>query len=304
MKILIAEDDTSSRLLFSATLKKLGYAVTAVEDGHKAWEAWQQEAPTLLISDWMMPGINGLDLCRRIRRESDSVYTYIILLSSMDSKGSYLEGMDAGADDFITKPFDEEYLASRLRVAERILGLHEKLRREAYDRLTGIWNRAAIIDHMQRELARAKRQNFPIGVVLADLDHFKRVNDTYGHPAGDKVLQEAARRMQEVVRPYDRVGRYGGEEFLIISPACDRNQAIAIAERVRCSIEEKPFNYADESIAMTASLGVTISCNERDTIGALIIAADTALYRAKNSGRNQVDICITNSGDQLTPPME
>ena len=291
MKILVAEDDNTSRLLFSATLRKLGHAVTAVEDGDKAWEAWQREEHTLLISDWMMPGLNGLDLCRMIREKSDLKYTYIILLSSRDSRGNYLAGMDAGADDFITKPFNEEHLATRLRVAERILGLHEKLRGQAtHDRLTGLWNRAAIMDHLQRELARAERQGFLIGVVLADLDHFKRVNDTYGHPAGDRVLQEAARRMQAVLRSYDRVGRYGGEEFLVISSGCDRSQAIALAERVRRSIEEEAFNLASGSIAMTSSLGVAISGSGFKDIDTLITAADKALYRAKNGGRNRVDI--------------
>ncbi len=146
MKILIAEDDATMRLMFSATLKKLGHTVTSVEDGQKAWEAWKQEEYSLLISDWMMPDIDGLQLCKMIRAEPSLQYTYIILLTSMDGKGSYLEGMDAGADDFITKPFDEEQLAARLRVAERILALHQKLHTQAtHDRLTGVWNRAAII---------------------------------------------------------------------------------------------------------------------------------------------------------------
>jgi two-component system chemotaxis response regulator CheY len=291
MKILIAEDDTTSRLLFGATLRKLGYAVTAVENGQKAWDAWKQDEYSLLISDWMMPDIDGLELCRIIRAEPSLQYTYIILLTALDSKGSYLEGMDAGADDFITKPFDEEQLAARLRVAERILALHKKLHVQAtHDRLTGVWNRAAIMDCLERELERAVRESNCVGVVLADLDHFKRVNDTHGHPAGDAVLQEAARRMRLALRPYDRIGRYGGEEFLITAPGCTLSEAMALAERIRDSISTGPVDCLSEAIPMTASLGVTVGGNRTgEDAGMLIAAADEALYRAKKAGRNRVE---------------
>ena len=291
MKILIAEDDTTSRLLFSATLRKLGYAVTAVENGQKAWEAWKQDEYPLLISDWMMPDIDGLQLCKMIRAEPSLQYTYVILLTALDSKGSYLEGMDGGADDFITKPFDEEQLAARLRVAERILALHKKLHTQAtYDRLTGVWNRAAIMDYLAAELERAARQSTCMGVIVADLDYFKQVNDTYGHPAGDAVLQEAARRMRLALRPYDRLGRYGGEEFLITAPGCTRNDAMDLAERIRSAISAEPVNSQWGIIPLTVSLGITIG---GDRIGedaaTLIAAADEALYRAKKTGRNRVE---------------
>lgn len=291
MKILIAEDDTTSRLLFGATLRKLGYAVTAVENGQKAWDAWKQDRYSLLISDWMMPDIDGLELCKMIRAEPSLQYTYIILLTALDGKGSYLEGMDAGADDFITKPFDEEQLAARLRVAERILALHKKLHMQAtHDRLTGVWNRAAIMDCLEGELERAARQNTCIGVVLADLDHFKRVNDTYGHPAGDRVLQEAAQRMRLALRPYDRIGRYGGEEFLIMTPGCRLSDAMTLAERIRDSISAEPVDSRSGDIPMTVSLGVTIGGDRAgEDAGTLIAAADEALYRAKNAGRNRAE---------------
>ena len=291
MKILIAEDDTTSRLLFGATLRKLGYAVTAVENGQKAWDAWKQDKYSLLISDWMMPDIDGLELCKMIRAEPSLQYTYIILLTALDGKGSYLEGMDAGADDFITKPFDEEQLAARLRVAERILALHKKLHMQAtHDRLTGVWNRAAIMDCLEGELERAARQNTCIGVVLADLDHFKRVNDTYGHPAGDRVLQEAAQRMRLALRPYDRIGRYGGEEFLIMTPGCRLSDAMTLAERIRDSISAEPVDSRSGDIPMTVSLGVTIGGDRAgEDAGTLIAAADEALYRAKNAGRNRAE---------------
>lgn len=291
MKILMAEDDTTSRLLFGATLRKLGYAVTAVENGQKAWEAWKQDGYPLLISDWMMPDIDGPQLCKMIRAEPSLQYTYIILLTSLDSKGSYLEGMDAGADDFITKPFDEEQLAARLRVAERILALHKKLHIQAtHDRLTGIWNRAAILDHLEEEVERAACQSTSIGVMVADLDHFKRINDTYGHPAGDTVLQEAARRMRLVLRPHDRIGRYGGEEFLITIPGCTGSDAMTLAEQILNSISMDPVDSQSGEIPMTVSLGLTIGGNRvGGDAGTLIATADKALYRAKIAGRNRVE---------------
>ena len=291
MKILIAEDDTTSRFLYGATLRKLGYSVTAVENGRNAWEAWKQEDYPLLISDWMMPDIDGLQLCKMIRAEPSLQYTYIILLTSLDSKGSYLEGMDAGADDFITKPFDEEQLAARLRVAERILALHEKLHIQAtHDHVTGLWNRAAIMDYLEAELERAARQSTCMGVIMADLDRFKEVNDTYGHPVGDTVLQEAARRMHLALRPYDRIGRYGGEEFLITVPGCAMSDAITVAERIRSSISAEPINSGSERIPVTVSLGVAIGGNQMgEDAGMLIAAADAALYRAKKAGRNRIE---------------
>jgi two-component system chemotaxis response regulator CheY len=291
MKILIAEDDTTTRLIFGATLRKMGHIVTAVEDGGKAWKAWQQEEYSLLISDWIMPDMDGLELCKRIRAQPSLQYTYIILLTSMDGKGSYLEGMDAGADDFITKPFDEEQLAARLRVAERIIALHQKLHIQAtHDHLTGVWNRAAIMNHLRGEVERARRHSTPIGVIITDLDHFKRINDTYGHPAGDAVLQEAARRMQLALRPYDRLGRYGGEEFLIIASGCDTSQTVALAERIRSFMSADPVISHAGEIPVTASLGVAVGSDQvgKDR-GALIAAADEALYRAKKAGRNRVE---------------
>jgi two-component system, cell cycle response regulator len=291
MKILIAEDDTTTRLIFGATLRKMGHTVTAVEDGGKAWKAWQQEEYSLLISDWIMPDIDGLELCKRIRAQPSLQYTYIILLTSMDGKGSYLEGMDAGADDFITKPFDEEQLAARLRVAERIIALHQKLHIQAtHDHLTGVWNRAAIMGHLRGEVERARRQSSHMGVIIADLDYFKRINDTYGHRTGDAVLQEAARRMRLALRPYDRLGRYGGEEFLIIASDCDLSQTAALAERIRSFMSTEPVKDQFSEIFVTVSLGIAIGSGQAgEDAGALVAIADEALYRAKKAGRNRIE---------------
>lgn len=300
MKILIAEDDTTSRLLFAATLRKLGHTVTGVENGHKAWEAWRGEGHPLLISDWMMPDMDGLQLCRMIRAEPSLQYTYIILLTALDSKGNYLEGMNAGADDFITKPFDEEHLAARLRVADRILALHQKLHIQAtHDRLTGVWNRAAIMDHLQMELKQAVRDATPMGVIVADIDHFKRINDTFGHPAGDAVLQETARRMQLALRPYDRIGRYGGEEFLITAPGCGWGHVATLAENIRSSVNAAPVESQYGQISMTVSLGAMIGGDRGEDAGMLITAADEALYRAKKAGRNRTELALGHSSQKI-----
>ena len=292
MKILIAEDDTTSRLVLAATLKKMGHEVTAAHNGQQAWAMLEQEHFPLVISDWMMPDMDGLELCRRIRARHQMTYTYIILLTALGGKTNYLDAMDAGADDFITKPFDADQLAARLRVAERILDLHETLRVHAmHDPLTGLYNRAAIMDSLSEELDRATREEKPVAVMLSDVDHFKRVNDTYGHPAGDAVLRSVAGCLQSSLRSYDKVGRYGGEEFLMVLPNCNEPNAVAVGNRIRCAVEAKTVEVGTQTIRVTASLGVVVSCtSNRAKIDALIQAADTALYRAKAEGRNRVEL--------------
>lgn len=293
-KILIADDDLTSRLVLGATLKKFGHAVTMVEDGRQALDAWRREHHTLVISDWIMPEGDGLWLCRQIRTEPALHYTYIILLTALSSRGQYLEGMQAGADDFISKPFDEEYLQARLHVAERILSLHEALRAEAtHDRLTGLWNRAAILDFLHERLASAASAPAGgpgVGIIIADLDHFKNVNDSHGHAAGDHVLQEAARRMQSCLGPDFCVGRYGGEEFLIVVPGSDARQVLAVAETVRAAIGDTPIQAGAGPLALTVSLGATLSGpTAPGSADVLISVADHALYRAKEAGRNRVE---------------
>ncbi|MBW3635163.1 MAG: diguanylate cyclase [Armatimonadetes bacterium] len=293
MKILIAEDDTTSRLVLGATLKKMGHEVTAASNGREAWDALAREHFPVLISDWMMPDMDGLELCRRIRAAQGVQYTYSILLTALRGKGSYLEGLDAGAGDFITKPFDEDTLVARLRVAERILALHETLRTQAmYDGLTGLCNRTAITGCLQAEMDRAAREGKELSVVLLDLDYFKAVNDIHGHAAGDAVLKEAARRMQALMRGYDQVGRYGGEEFLIVAPGCGRQNSIALAERVRGCIGSRPVAIPGGTLPeldVTCSLGAAVAGAKEDAL-ALVARADAALYRAKQGGRNRTEL--------------
>ena len=290
MKLLVAEDDASTRLLLRVTLRKLGYDVLAVENGQQAWDAFREGGYRILISDWNMPDMTGLDLCRKIRSHPAQEYTYLFLLTAYNGKNHFLDAIGAGVDDFMSKPFDKEVLAARLHVAQRILDLQKTLQFQAsHDLHTGIWNRSAMLDFLAQELDRAQRENKSIGVVLADLDRFKRVNDTYGHQAGDEVLNAAAERFKGVLRPYDRIGRYGGEEFLMVLPGCDGPSAVHVAERMRQSLGECAVPTADGEIRVTASLGVTASGKDRPCdVDSLIREADRALYRAKRAGRNRI----------------
>jgi diguanylate cyclase (GGDEF)-like protein len=210
----------------------------------------------LAILDWMMPGLDGVEVCRKVRQAGGAPYVYLIMLTGRAERRDVVQGMGAGADDYLSKPFDEQELRVRLRAGRRIVDLQEALRTLATrDALTGTWNRRAILEILRRELARGAREGTPVGVVLADLDHFKRVNDTLGHLTGDAVLSEAARRIGAALRPYDALGRYGGEEFLIVLPGCDPEGASQVAERVRGRVAEAPVTTpAGRSPSRSASV--------------------------------------------------
>ncbi len=298
MKILIAEDDPVSQRVLEEFLRKWGHEPVSVANGGDAWTILQEEdTPRVAILDWMMPELEGVEVCRRVRALSGRAYIFLILLTAHGQRGSLLTGLNAGADDYLSKPFDGEELRARLRVAERILRVQDELiaARDAlhfqatHDLLTGVSSRGAAMDFLTRELARGFREHRPTGVVLADLDHFKRVNDQYGHLGGDSVLQEVAQRMLKCTRTYDCVGRYGGEEFLIIFPSSNEQGAMRQAERIRSSVESTPIRLTEGPIPVTISLGVSISdFSLAQEASELLKAADAALYRAKSLGRNRV----------------
>ena len=299
MRILIAEDEQVARLKLEAILGKWGYDVVTACDGAEALRMLQRDdAPSLAILDWLMPGLDGIEVCRKLRESGGASYIYLIMLTGKDEKQDIVAGMEAGADDYLRKPFYPEELRARVRAGERIITLQEALRIQAsHDALTGIFNRGAIIEVLQRELERARRATTPVSVVLADLDHFKSVNDTHGHPAGDAVLRETARRLRAPLRPYDSLGRYGGEEFLLVLPDCPEADAAAVAERVRLAVAEVPMELSAGRIAVTVSFG-TATADDVQTfdLEKLIRAADEALYRAKRGGRNRVEPRMSGEG--------
>ncbi len=295
-KILVADDDPVSQRMLQSFLRKWGYEVIAVSSGSEALRILEgPDAPPLAVLDWMMPGMEGPEICREIRKDAERAYTYVLLLTARSQKEDLLKGLEAGADDYLTKPFDAQELRARLHVGRRILDLQhhllaatDELRfRASHDMLTGIPNRGTILEAVNRERARQIRDGGSFGVILADLDHFKAVNDTYGHLAGDVVLKEAALRMRSCVRSYDSVGRYGGEEFLIVVPAGDGASTGAVAERIREAVSAKPVMTEAGPISVTASLGIAVSV-DRDA-KEVLRSADEALYYAKARGRNRVE---------------
>jgi two-component system, cell cycle response regulator len=297
MKILVADDEAVSRRMVQALLEKWGYEVVTAEDGDAAWEQLKAPlAPRLALLDWMMPGQNGVDVCRVLRGQRPEPYTYIVLLTAKDAKESVVEGLESGADDYLTKPFHPQELKARIRVGLRVLDLEDNLvqAREAmrfkatHDTLTEIWNRGAILEALNREVWRARREGSSLGVLMGDLDHFKSVNDTYGHLAGDCVLREVARRMRTNTRPYDSLGRYGGEEFLILLPGCGGSETREKAERLRYAITRDPVDTPAGALKVTMSFGgVSTGDWPRDSANQILQMADLALYRAKTEGRNR-----------------
>ena len=310
--VLVAEDDPVSRRILEVRLRKWGYQVIAIDNGFKALEVLEaDDAPELLLLDWVMPGIDGIELCHRIRAMHKSVYPYILLLTARDAKQDLVTGLEAGADDYLTKPFNAEELHARLRAGGRILTLQteliearEQLRFHAtHDALTGVWNRKGIMDLLTQELARAHRTHEPVGLMMIDLDHFKVVNDTHGHAAGDAVLRDVACRLVNSVRTYDLVGRYGGEEFLIILSNASLEEVARRAQRLCAVIEGSPVRFQSLEVKVTISVGATESPRDEDILqNQLLHAADLALYQAKKHGRNRVETRKYGTSRELSAP--
>ena len=299
--ILIADDDPVSRRILESWLQKWNYRVNAVANGLDAWNALRQDdSPQMAILDWEMPGLDGIEICRRLRAQEGGSYKYVLLLTAKGDKEDVVSGLEAGADDYLTKPFDANELRARVRVGNRILELQSALLKAyaeqqfeaSHDRLTGLWNRGAILDLLARETLRGIRVGETTAVIMADVDHFKRINDTHGHLVGDAVLCEVGRRMLDSIRNYDFAGRYGGEEFLIVLTKCSALDLMATAERVRSRVWETPIETEAGPLPVSISLGLA-SHNVADLDSSkgqqLVRAADAALYKAKANGRNRVE---------------
>jgi two-component system, cell cycle response regulator len=311
LKILIADDEALSRRLLERTLERVGYEVVAVENGKQAFEQLcKPNGPRLALLDWIMPELDGPSVCRAVRTRSEQPYVYMVLLTSKGSKEETVLGLESGADDYLTKPFNAEELRARLRVGERILLLEDRLVearenmrfRATHDQLTSLLNRGAMMDLLVRELHRSHREHKSTAILLGDVDHFKRVNDTMGHVTGDEVLAEIASRLLDSVRSYDFVGRYGGEEFLVVLNSCDPNYAPSRAEEIRKSISKRQMLTAKGPISLTMSLGLLLSADWGPRpVEELLHEVDNALYEAKAAGRDCLRIARPVASAEAPP---
>jgi diguanylate cyclase (GGDEF)-like protein len=296
MKIVVMAGEQ----LLQKMLARFGFDVMIARDGKEALKYFlQADPPKIGILNWEMDGLPGSEVCKIIRNEPIEHYVYIILLTSKSQKDDLLTAFDQGADDYLVKPFDGFELRAKLAVAKRILDLQdrlismrEELRDQAtHDALTNLWNRKETLSALTREIDRVNRDNKPCGLVMADVDHFKEINDSYGHLAGDEVLKEIAARLKRGIRPYDIIGRYGGEEFLIVAPGCDATTTMKRAEALRTEISISPVRTSEGNFPVTLSLGaVAVVPGSDKSPKSILRLADEALYRAKRGGRNRVEL--------------
>jgi diguanylate cyclase (GGDEF)-like protein len=300
MQVLLVEDSPIYRKLVANCLLDWGFTLKMAETGSQAWDLLRQpDTPKLVLLDWVLPDFDGIELCRRIRQEGSSrEYIYFILLTGKNAKEDMLKAMEAGADDYLIKPFDELELKARLMVGQRILKLQEELiaARESmrhaatHDCLTGLMNRAATLEFLHFELARSQREHSPVGVILADIDHFKEVNDSAGHLFGDEALREISGRLRSKLRVYDAIGRYGGEEFLLVVPGCSLTNTRKRAEELCQHVASKPIAFSGMEKIITISMGVAIAgLSGNREVDTLLNQADLGLYQAKQKGRNRVE---------------
>ena len=299
--ILLAEDNPVSRKLIENILKKAGHEVTTATNGRQALELFNEKFFPIVLTDWMMPEMDGLELCKTIRSRGQESYVFIILLTARDSKDDIVAGLKAGADDYLSKPISHPELIARLNSGIRILELERSLKKaneeirvlSVTDSLTGCFNRGYMNEHLLKEITRSKRYNHPLFVVLCDLDHFKQVNDTYGHQIGDRVLIAFAQLIRGTIRDkIDWVVRYGGEEFLVVLPETEFNRGCLTAERLRQAVSQMEIEEQNKAIKITASFGATgfdtDTDDEKISPDSIINRADEHLYKAKREGRNRV----------------
>lgn len=294
MKVLLAEDEPVTRRLLVHTLESFGHDVLEVADGNHAWQALTAEdAPRLAVLDWSMPGMDGPEICRLLQARGRGPYTYVLLLTSRQEKQDLVRGLDSGASDFLSKPIDREVLRARLRVGERMLAMQAEMlalqralvEQATTDHLTGLLNRRGAAEALDRELARARRTGAPLAFLLADVDHFKQVNDRFGHAMGDRVLAAVAQQVSPVIRAYDLAIRWGGEEILVILPSANKAAAAGVAERLR---ERVAGLRLHDLPPVTISIGVDELLPGETTATEAIARADAVMYQAKAAGRNRV----------------
>ena len=307
MKILIADHDAASRQPLDALLTQWGYQVIAAVEGREALTILlQSESPKLAILRTHLTGLGGLEVCRAVRKRDDLDYTYLMVLLEGADGPAARQAEEAGADDYLFAPVQEDELRVRLRAARRVLGLRHQLceaqaalnYQVSHDPLTGLMNRAAILDLLRRELARVRREKSPVGVIKIELDDFKAINQKYGSPAGDTALRATARKLRAAVRPYDAIGRFGAQEFLVVAPGSDIREALAQAERLRVAVVTEMVEIGEwgrhipegqGQIIVTVSLGVAATSHASDA-EPLVRIAEAALRRAHASGPNRVEI--------------
>lgn len=300
-RVLIVDDDPMSQALLRSALEKEGYGFAVARNGQEAIDLYSQEFFPIIITDWLMPEMDGLELCRLIRSMRIDRYIYIILLTGQSSKSDMIQGLEAGADEYIIKPIHRSELRVRLKSACRILDLETSLKKSmeevrelsVRDRLTGSFNRVYMDHQLAQEIMRSARYHHCLSVLMCDLDHFKNINDSFGHLAGDEVLKACVENIASSFRHgVDWMARYGGEEFVIVLPETDHEGARIVAERMREKIAAAPVVFADCEINITASFGsVTLIPTHKGNariMEQVLNVADTCLYQAKNSGRNQV----------------
>ncbi|MGI6587317.1 MAG: GGDEF domain-containing protein [Peptococcia bacterium] len=294
MKVLVAEDSRYYQKVLQDTLNSWGYSVVLTNNGVEALEKLgEEDGPKLAIIDWVMPHLDGLEVCTRVRASINKSYIYLILLTANSSKEDVVKGLEAGADDYIIKPFNEMELKFRLKTGERIINLEDRIMQLALtDSLTGLLNRRAFIERLESELDRYRRLEQPLALIMVDLDDFKKVNDNYGHLVGDEVLKGVAKCFSSFLRKYDFIGRYGGEEFVICLPGVKIKKAEVIAERLRVSMKELVINKGTEPLKLnvTASFGVSSLGENAFDVHTLTKKADEALYVAKTRGKDRVII--------------
>lgn len=299
--ILLVDDDRFMRTVLCQTLQDAGYRVSQASNGREALELCSTHYFPIIMSDWVMPEMDGIEFCRTFRTRPAASYSYLILLTSQDGKDKLITGLEAGADEYLTKPVNEAELMVRLKTAQRILDLESSLQKSLeeikqlsmHDALTGAFNRGYLDQHLPNEILRADRYIRDVSLIMMDLDHFKKINDTWGHQAGDAVLQHCTRIIAGTIRhEVDWVARYGGEEFVLILPETDQTGCSVVAERLRSLIAANPCCFKDESIMFTASFGtVTRKSSDESTCSTadlLLNQADQCLYQAKQQGRNRV----------------